>query len=344
MVSLDIFNSDFFGVVSMTAALDMIPYTPNWLGSQGLFKSVGITTDVAVVEERHGRLSLVPTSARGTNVTTEKRMARKGIPFKVPHLALTDGLMADDVFKIRAFGTENITETVAGKVMELVTQLRADIDVTKEYHRHGALQGIVYDSDLATPIYNFFTAFGVSEPTVDFDFTTTTTDIKQLCINVIDKIETSLGGVMFNGVVGLADSAWFDALVAHPVVKTAYDRWMDGNMLRTLQTGGAGHFAGNGGQQGFEYGGITFYRSRAAIGANKFITANTCRFFPIGVPDLFLEINAPAEYIETVGTTGKPFYVKQERMKWDKGIEFEVQANPLIMPTRPGCLVKGTKS
>jgi len=342
MVALDVFNSDFFGVVSMTHAMDLRPYNPQWLGSQGLFVTKGIETDVAVIEERYGRLSLVPTSARGTTTTTEKRMRRKGRPFQVPHLSLTDGLMADDVFKIRAFGTENVMETVAQKVADITDQLRMDIEVTKEYHRYGAIQGKVYDSDLNTVIHNYFTDFGIVESSVEFDFLDSDTNTKQLCTDVIRLMHTALGDTMYTGIVGLAGDDWFDSLIGHASVATAYDRWMDGRLFQTQQIGGAGYFVGPDGQQGFNYAGITFLNSRAAIGSNKFIEDDECRFFPLGVPDLFLEINAPADYIETVGTTGKPFYAKQERMRFDKGIEFEVQANPLLIATRPKCLIKGT--
>jgi hypothetical protein len=343
MVMLDTFNSDHYGVVSLTEALEMIPYQPNWLGSMpGLFKNSGITTTTAVIEERHGLLSLVPTSARGTTVTTEVRKNRKVLAFPVPHIALTSGLLADDVQNVRAFGTEDVTETVAGKVNEITTQLRDDIEITKEFHRHGAIQGIVYDADLTTVIYNFFTAFGVAEQTEEFDFFETTANIKQSVTNVIRKMHIALGGVMFTGIVGLCGDQFFDELVSHPTIRLDFDRWRDGHLFRTQQIGGAGYFTGPDGQDGFVYGGVTFFNSRAAIGEEKFIPTDVCRFFPLGVPNLFKEVNAPADYIETVNTVGRPYYVKQERMKWDKGIEFEVQSNSLIMPTRPKVLIKGT--
>lgn len=344
MTILDTFNSDSFNVTSLTTALDLIPYQPNWLGNLGIFRSRGITTEVAVVEERQGKLSLVPNSARGTSTQAGERAARKTRSFICPHLALIDGIKAAEIQGVRAFGQETVVETLAGKVNEVAVQLRANIDITKEYHRHGAISGVVYDDDMSTEIYNYFTAFGVTEQTEDFVFTTATTDIKAACQSVIRKIHTALGGTMFQGIVGLAGDTWFDALIGHAEVKTAYERWLDGTMLRTLQSGGAGYFTGPDGQAGFNFAGITFYNSRAAIGSNKFIDDDQCRFFPVGVPGLFEEINAPADYIETVNTEGMDFYVKQERQAMDKGIDIEVQANPLIMPTRPRCLLKGTHS
>jgi|CXWL01.1.fsa_nt_gi hypothetical protein len=345
MSVLDVFNSDFFGVVSLTQSLDLKPYKPNWLGGLGLFKNSGITTKMAVIEERHGRLSLVPTSARGTNVTTEKRMGRKAIPFLVPHIALSDGLQSDDIQNVRAFGQENTVETIAGKSLELISQLRDDIEITKEYHRYGAIQGIVLDADMATVIYNFFTAFGVAEPTESFDLTavTDTGSIKQSCTDVIRLVHLSLGAKMHSGIIGLAGDEFFDALTSNVEVKSAYNRWQDNRFARASQIAGAqGFTVGADNMPGFEFGGITFLNSRAKIGTDPFIPTAQCRFFPTGVPDLFLEINAPADYIESVNTPGMPFYAKQERMKWDKGVEFEVQSNPLIIPTLPGTLVKGT--
>src|SRR3990167_3437921 len=205
MTVLDVFNSDFFGIVSMTRALDLKPYVPKWLGSLGLFGNESIETRVAVIEERHGRVSLVPSSAYGTNVTTEESMSRKAIPFLVPHYAQTNGLLASDIQSVRAFGQENQVETIAGKTLEKTSQLRDNIEMTKEYQRYGAIQGIVYDADMSTEIYNFYTAFGVTPPTEVFELSAADSGlIKQSCTNVIRLIHTSLGADMHSGVIGLA--------------------------------------------------------------------------------------------------------------------------------------------
>jgi len=344
MTILDTFNSDSFGVISLTTALDLIPYQPNWLGNLGIFQRKGITTTVAVIESREGRLSIVPRSARGTVTETENRPNRITRNFTVPHLALTDGILADDVQNIRAFGSESIVETLAQKVNDVAVSLRNDIEATKEFHRHKALEGVTTDPD-GTVIFNFFTEFGTSQQTQDFVFTTATTDIKQVIIDgVIRNMHAALGGTMFSGIIGLCGDAWFDNLITHATVESAYARWMDGRLLRTSQIGGAGYFVGPDGQEGFTYAGVTFFNSRAALGGTSWITGAECRFFPVGVPQLFQEIDAPADYIETVNTEGMDFYVKQERMKFDKGIDIEVQSNPLIIPTRPRALIRGTQS
>jgi hypothetical protein len=60
--------------------------------------------------------------------------------------------------------------------------------------------------------------------------------------------------------------------------------------------------------------------------------------YPLGVPNLFLTVFAPADYIETVNTMGKPRYVKQYTMQNDKGVHMDTQMNALNWCTRPTTL------
>ena len=86
-----------------------------------------------------------------------------------------------------------------------------------------------------------------------------------------------------------------------------------------------------------------FENYRGKVGAVDFIETNTARFVATGVPDLFIQHFGPADFVEAVGTRGRPVYVKQMRKKWDKGIDFHSQSNPLMICTRPASLVKGSR-
>jgi hypothetical protein len=81
---------------------------------------------------------------------------------------------------------------------------------------------------------------------------------------------------------------------------------------------------------------------RGSVGSIDFIDSDTCRFFPTGVPGLFDEIAAPANFMETVNTVGKPYYAKQRKLPYDVGVELHTQSNVLTMCTRPSVLVKGS--
>ena len=56
---------------------------------------------------------------------------------------------------------------------------------------------------------------------------------------------------------------------------------------------------------------------------------------PEGVPDLYISVFAPADYMETVNTQGIPYYSMIEPLPFNKGMAGEAQSNPLHLCTRP---------
>jgi Phage major capsid protein E len=169
MAHMDIFNNDAFSLVSMTAAVEKMPTVPSFLGSLGIFESEGIETNIASIEQVGQTLSLIKTSARGTAPamgSTDKRSLRN---FNIPRIAKSDQIFAAEIQGIRSFGTESELETVVQKVAQKQAKLLRETALTLEYHRLGAIQGILLDSDAST-LYNYFTEFGISQPAeIDFD-------------------------------------------------------------------------------------------------------------------------------------------------------------------------------
>lgn len=250
-----------------------------------------------------------------------------------------DTILAEACQGIRAFGTTDVLESPTDVVSQRILDMKQNIDVTLEWQRAGALRGVVLDGDGTTTIYNWFTEFGITEQVQDFAFTTSTTDVKQLALNVIRLIGDALGQTPFTKVIALCSDGFYDSLIAHPVVKAAHDVQQSPDFFRGQQ--GAG---GQGSIKGFEFGNITWYNYRGVVGSSYMIPANTCRFVPVGAPQLFMQYFGPADYIEAVNTMGKPYYAKRIVMPFDKGWELEAQSNPLTICTRPKCLIKGTKS
>lgn len=332
---LNVFNSDAFNTVSMTEAIDKLPYRPKRLGQMGLFKEKGITTAIASVEERQGKLSLLMTKARGEMSQGNSTGRRKVRTFSVPHIPHNDAVMADEVLGVRKFGTEDELESVQTIVNDKLQRLKDDHEATWEWHRVRALHGLILEGDGVTPILDLFDAFGITETSVEFDFSATEQEIKRTCLTVIRHIETSLGDDTFTGVHAMCGDAFFDNLVTSPEIKAAYDRWQDGKFFREQQR----PLGGSGG--GFEYGGIMWENYRGQVGDVKFIADDVCRFFPTGSNVTFQRLNAPANFIEAVNTPGKALYAKQEKMKWDVGVELHTQSNPLFLCTRPSVLVEG---
>lgn len=338
MPTLDIFNDDAFSLRSLTTAINETPYQPMLLGELGLFSENGLTTTALQIEKRGTTLSLIPAASRGAPGRPESNDKAKLIPISTVHLPQSGAVLADEVQNLRAFGTESEVETVQNLVNRKLGKLRRNIDVTIEYQRIGAIKGQVVDADGSSVILDMFTTFGVTQQTVAMALTTDSTKVKLKITEAQRKVENALGGLMHRGFIALCGEGFFDALVTHPAVEKAYDRWQDGAFLRTLQR------SQNAGQPGFEFCNVSWHEYRGTVGGIPFIGTDDAYLIPLGVPDLFETHFAPADYVETVNTLGLPYYAKQELMRMGKGVELESQSNPISICTRPNAVVKLTKA
>jgi hypothetical protein len=125
-------------------------------------------------------------------------------------------------------------------------------------------------------------------------------------------------------------------------VRDSYKAWQIGSGFNATQV-----FTVNSPQakrEGFEFAGIVWENYRGYIGTSPFIPTDECRFVVEGVPDLWMETYGPPAFVETVNTIGRPFYAKQERMKFDVGVEIHAVSCPLVYCTRPQTIVKGTRT
>ena len=333
MAAWDVWNSTIFELTSLTEAINKLPYVPSRIGEMGLFKTQGVTTTTVTIEERQGQLALVPTVRRGGPATPASAAKRKARALTIPHIPYEDAVYAEDVQNVRKFGSESQLDGVASVVNDRLAAMKQDLETTEEYHRIGAIHGHIKDSDGSTTIYNLFTEFEATEQTQDFAFTTATTDIRAKIVAVKRKVDDALGATPYKGLHCFCGDNWWDAFIGHAIVKTAFERWRDGEALRADYR-----------FRGFSYAGCTFENYRGSVSGVSFINTDQARFFPIGVPGLFKTYYAPADFMETANTVGLPIYAKKERMDFDRGIRLHVQKNPLCICTRPRCLVKATKS
>jgi len=161
--------------------------------------------------------------------------------------------------------------------------------------------------------------------------------VRQICGQAINVIEDALDATSYDGVDVYCGRTFWLNLIEHKSVRETY--------LNTVQ---AAELRGDPSGYEFEFGGLTFKRYRTgskAAAANaagaRFIADTECRFVVRGVPGLFITRFAPADYVETVNTLGLPRYAKQIPMRNGKGIELEVQSNPINLCTQPAVLLKG---
>jgi hypothetical protein len=326
------FNNPAFSMASLTAAINLIPNRYGRLQQLGLFTPRPITQRTALVEEMHGVLNLLPTRPVGAPGTVGTQSKRKVRSFIVPHIPHDDVVLPEEVQGVRAFGSENATETVASIMARKLETMRNKHAITLEHLRMGALKGQILDAD-GSVIYDLFAEFGVVQTTINFQLNQATTKVKTKCNEVNRTIEKNLMGEVATGVRVLCSPQFFDALTSHDNVEKAFAFYQQGATL----VGDT--------RSGFRFGGLTFeeyvgFATDAAGNVRKFIPDGEAIAFPEGTMDTFVTYFAPADFNETVNTPGLELYAKQEPRKFDRGTDLHTQSNPLPMCHRPGVLVR----
>ena len=336
MVAMDVFNSDAFSMMSLTAAIERTPYVPNFLGSLNIFTPKPVTTRAVAMEEINGRIALIQTDRPGAAPATRENEKRKLRYHETVRLAQSDTLYAETIQGIRAFGSETEMQTMMQEWARRTATLRRNMELTHEWHRLGAIQGLVLDADGTSVIVDWFTFWGIDRP-AEFDFAlgTATTDVRGKCMAVRRAMERAAKGMMPMGTAihALAGDEFFDALIDHDTVRATYLNWAAAADLRNDLA-----------FRSFNYGGITFHNYRGTDDNSLVSVAGPdCKFFPVGAPDIFEVAHAPGEWFGVVNTPGRPLYqlsiVDRDRMAWVKN---ELYSYPLYICTTPGVLQRAT--
>lgn len=327
----DVFNSNLFSALSLTEAVNDIAYVPTRLLDMNLFEVQGIPTTAALIQRKGDTLALVPHTPRGapgTHVTIDRRNA---VPIQSSHLQVEDRIYADEIQNVvGVFGQEGELAGVEQTRDDRLNAMSRNIDLTLEYHRLGAIQGVVMDADGTTPLTDLFDLFGISEPAavaanldVAYSATTAAGVIKGVLDGVTRAIDDELGGLEASGYHAFVGKDFFDALTGHGEVRTTYLNQAEAAALRGSR------------KRTVDYGGILFEDYRGA-GAVK-IADNEARVFPTGVPGLFKQLFSPADIMEAVNRPGLVKYslAGRDPSGKDKFIDLEVQSNPITYMTRP---------
>ncbi len=333
----DVFDPDEFGLVHLTDAVNKIPAQPTTIAQLGIFEGEPTSQTKVAVEEFRGRLFLVPTTKRmgpGVQSPPEKRAI---VALNVPHIQVDDSLGADDVLNVRRLGGTD-TEAVGSVVERKLALMRRSVDVTNEYLRWGALNGLVtYPTNSVDANVNLYTVFeDNSEQNVEFTLDTATTDVVESIIpEVFDKIETALGGTPFTGVYALVGRSFFRKLIAHDRVRDLYEQ----QSARLMEAFMGQVDMPRMNRRRVALGGMVFEEYHGVVSGTTFPTTTQGRAFPIGA-GIFKSFWAPADLPEVVGTLGEPLYARQYSSPDGKMVNLEVQSNPLHICTRPQACIK----
>lgn len=339
MASMDVFRGDAFNTFELTQALNNVPTIPSFLGGLGIFEPAPVRTEYFAIEKRDNTLNLVQTSKRGSPPSTRSNDGRDLRYFPTVRIANHDRLYASEIQSIRAFGSDSELIQSQDEVMRKMLALRNDQAITHEYHRLGAVQGIVLDADGTTTIRNWYTEWGVSQPSeVSFAFTTATAangTIREQCDAIVRATIRAAKGSWVDGqsyVMGLASDGFWDGLVNNPETRATYLNQVAAQDLRQGTAFGT-----------FKYGNIVFVNYQGTDdNSTVAVPANKAKFFPVNAPGVFKKAMSPGESFDWVNTLGQPEYARlipdEDRNEW---IEIDVRSYPLYVCTKPLMLQRG---
>ncbi|UGX89852.1 major capsid protein (plasmid) [Bradyrhizobium barranii subsp. barranii] len=345
----DLFSGDAFELSSLTAAINEVDHIPGRAG-QLVFADSRVSKPISTLSimiERVGEtLELVQTAPRGAPAEKLAADRRSLVSFKVPHLQVEDSIYADSVQGVRQFGSSNVLLTVESKLNEVLTKMSRRIDYTLEHHRLGALKGVIRDADgsVLTDLYEsfgFLNSSGLAQPeTFDFDLESLATESVDIRVKSQDvarymrrnaKVPLPKDALVW----AFAGDNFFDKMISRQDVK---DAWIGTDAAAAMLGGNWAHGV-------FEFGGI-FWENYRGSDDNETIAIgqDEARIFFVGVPELYVEAFAPADYIETVNTPGLPKYAKSAPDRMGRSVEIEAQSNPLPLCVQPATLCRAVSS
>ena len=328
-MNLQQFQADpHFQVSTLTAAIMEAEVAPTLLASLGLFEEKGITTTTFQIEYDGKVLTLVMPAERGESVQGQKKSNCRKLTFSTVHLPVPIHIGADEVQNVRAFGTQSELEAVQNVVNEHLALAKQRLIATRELMRAGAITGKVLNA-AGEVEFDLHAAFGITVVPVEFDPAAKKT--KALLTAQKTASKKALGQATVTRWLLMCGQDFFNAYSeADDVVKGLQNRNGNSNDLVNDMT------------DGLNFHNVTAFVYDASVlneeGEEvKYIGDDMAYLIPI-TPGLFIGRNAPADYMETVNTTGLPFYAKAELAPMGKGVTAEAQSNPFYMATRPSAI------
>jgi hypothetical protein len=326
----DVFKSDLFSFTSLTSAVNAIPYVPQELQTWLPWNAEGVETTSVVIESQDGVLTLIPAVPRGAPASQDREGARKAFSLLVPHYPRERTIMASSIQGVRQFGSDSELETVEAKIAQAQAQMVRQHESTWEFGRACAITGVLKNADGSTLI-DLNAAQGVVQNQYDIDFATATTDVKDELIVAKERSEDEQSAdTPANGYALIAGRAMFHTISRHASLKTAFDRWRDGQALRADNRFGGMIIGDN----------ITLYSAgRGKVGGVTFIADDEAYLCPIA-PGMYQTRFAPADTVEAANTTGLPLYSMSDPLPYGRGVKILTESNAISYTTTPRAIIK----
>ncbi len=332
------FDDREFTAEELTLVMNKIPNFYTLVTQLGIFgEPIPLSTTTVRLEIDNYVLNLLPVTERGGPASQGGRGRRQVKIFETPFTAHEDSIKVGDLQNLRAFGSSApmmLEEAVNRKLITMAMKHQ----ITHEWRRVRALQGVVLDSDGSTLI-DLFAEFGVSQQVEYFG----AAGSKNSHIRAVKRhIEDNLEGDVMTGVAALCSTGFYEMLLEDSDIKAAYSAaaammrlnpniddvrpmFYHHDTLFMEYRGSAGQLNGDG-----------------TTTTRKFIPDNEAIFFPLGTMQSAVSFAAPGDFIEAMNMPGQLYYAKAAPVRFDRGIDLHTQSAFLPLWLRPKVLVKGT--
>lgn len=348
-MTLDIFKNNAFSTIQLQRTVDNAPYIPQTLGSMQIFEPKPIETLEVLLYEKDGGFALIPFSERGSPDVQQIRREGRIRALPTFRLSKKDTVRAGELTGIADKALpENIRiRNAMDLVNERTSQLKTDLEATKEYNRLNALQGYTLDADGSTRL-NMFTQYGMSVPSVvNFNFSTIAAGTLAVYIqqNVRDPILDSLKQrktptTTVHALVG--DTFWY-SLIQHADVR---EIWKLEQQTRAI-TMAMNPLAQPPRYESITFGNVTFHHYEGSTAGEIDVGTNDAHFFPVGAKDVFCAYWAPGETLLDATGKGKPQYLYVQPDPNDQMpsyVDIVLRSQMLYACIYPAALLKGLRT
>jgi len=336
-----------YTATELTDQVDRIPNLYGLVGELDLFPEEGSISRIVELRYENHQLRVLPAKDRGTPGTPAQTRTGSTVFIEIPHFPELDLITPKDIqdILIQINQTKRLT-TVAEEVAKRLIDIKRAHDITLEWLRCSALQGIVLDGN-SQQLLDLYGALGVNKTTVDFDLGNDAADMTAKCQALFQDVTVNLKGESMRGVEAIVDPTFFQRFVTHTSVKQYYLQAEQAVQLAQMLRRERG---GNMWGREWRFANVLFreYYGTAPVRANPtagitstpFWAANSGTAYPVGTAKMFRTYFAPADDLRTANTRGNAVHISPKFLDHGEGIELKSQSNPLPICRRPEAVIQ----
>lgn len=332
-----------FDDANLTEAINVAPYRTGRLAQLGLFVDTYIARTTIKIGRSEKTITVIPSAERGGPAAQAMRPDNRGIiPATIPHFPLDDAITPADIQDAASFDPDGALLTVEQVYADKLDNIRAHHDQTHHHLDSGALNGQVLDAD-GKLLFDTFTAFGIEQNLVKFDFDTKTFDVAAQGRAAKTLLTRELRGTAATGIRVLAGPAFYERVLKHDSVREALKAY----------PGATPNPARDEVEETFAFAGLLYerfdeeYFIRGADGRiikRPSIAEDEAILLPFGTP-FFKRYIAPPDTLSGANRPANPqtkIFVSTEDLPHDKGKDIHSESNVLPICLRPELMIRFT--